>query len=798
VAHGLRHAHAHGFIHRDIKPANIMIASEKVAKICDFGLARQVDSDVTLTIPGTVQSSPAYASPEQCRGRRDLDHRTDMYSLGVTLFEMLAGRRPFLADSPGALFIKHATEAPPSPQSLNPSITAAANQLVLRLLKKEPKQRFDTYDQLIEAIDAVQNPKKLATAKSTRRMLARPPARWKAPLVGLVAASALLGGAGFFYVQLKKNPPAGQPTGKDAQAKGAVIDPEVEKLLKGVAAMESRAADEPAQIPAVRARWKELAVQFKGTPSVATIARRQQDFEARVADLAAAAASKRMAEAVELANGGRLADGLKMLRDYPSVFENTPAAERVTAQMAEIERVLDDKYRQERERLLGLLAAGKVDEARAALAPLKALVSTTDAEGRSEFVRGDLGSEVSQLAARVDELAKGDTPAPVPLPGKQEGQALVVGKPAPLEKGPPPTTPDFVRTLRTPALRADPGARTRSAINFKGLAARSAVCRAAEVFLMHDDKFWKVADASPLTKVLNDYLATLPLERADTMSTAEHTGFFITLAKKISELGDAAPKDVLYLFLLGHADDLLAQNVRPDGEGLRLAKLQGAKAADFWGPPATVNRLALARLVTSAQAPPLELRRAIDALSTDVAFSSRLLCALALLRDKDFDPLPAAASWKRLAGMMPESAAGRWCDEVSDRLKKASVCDGCTGLGKYACKKCMAAGMADCEKCKGSGRVPEAAEPGFLTRATVPCPVCKQKGKVICPTCQGGRVQKCEKCYGKKVRKTVSGSEYVDVVEARLCAPCGGTGNIFPRVAYPCPDCEGVGRAFPR
>src|SRR5205085_8252780 len=125
-------------------------------KICDFGLARELGTDVTLTIPGTVQSSPAYASPEQCRGRRDLDQRTDMYSLGVTLFEMLTGQRPFLADSAGALFIKHATEAPPSPQSINAAITPATNQLVLRLLRKEPKQRFDSYDQLIDAIEGVQ------------------------------------------------------------------------------------------------------------------------------------------------------------------------------------------------------------------------------------------------------------------------------------------------------------------------------------------------------------------------------------------------------------------------------------------------------------------------------------------------------------------------------------------------------------------------------------------------------------------------------------------------------------------
>ncbi|HLY08245.1 MAG TPA: serine/threonine-protein kinase [Planctomycetota bacterium] len=154
IARGLRHASLQGLIHRDIKPSNIMFTPENVAKICDFGLARDLHADASEAEPGIVQSSPAYASPEQSRGSQTLDHRTDMYSLGVTLFEMLTGKRPFAADSPAALLHKHVTEAAPEPRSLNPEITPAANQLVLRLLKKKPEQRFESYDQLLEAMDA--------------------------------------------------------------------------------------------------------------------------------------------------------------------------------------------------------------------------------------------------------------------------------------------------------------------------------------------------------------------------------------------------------------------------------------------------------------------------------------------------------------------------------------------------------------------------------------------------------------------------------------------------------------------
>src|SRR5207245_8763636 len=101
-----------------------------------------------MTLPGMVHSTPCYASPEQCRAIK-LDHRSDMYSLGVVLFEILTGKLPFPSDAPSALFVAHATQAPPAPKSLNPTISLAANQLVLRLLRKNPEGRFNDYDALL-------------------------------------------------------------------------------------------------------------------------------------------------------------------------------------------------------------------------------------------------------------------------------------------------------------------------------------------------------------------------------------------------------------------------------------------------------------------------------------------------------------------------------------------------------------------------------------------------------------------------------------------------------------------------
>jgi serine/threonine-protein kinase len=796
IARGLRHAHQQNLIHRDIKPANIMIAAGNVAKICDFGLARRLDEDTTLTMPGMVQSSPAYASPEQCRGRRDLDHRTDMYSLGVALFEMLTGKRPFQGDTPGALFIKHATEAPPSPQSINPSVSPAATQLVLRLLKKEPKQRFDTYDQLIQAIEAVQKPKapgpamaKSAPRPSTVRRVAIP--KRNPVLLGSAAALLVLGAAGFLFFRT----PAGSAIKKAsttepvAKSKPAA-ESEADRVLAEMSAQELRAEDVPTEIPAVRGRWKELAEKYRGTPTFPVVTRRQSAFEARVSAMAEALAVQTLSEAQNRRQAGRPAEAFLLLRGFPSLYEGTEAASRIAAIAEETGKAIEETFMAEREKVLAQLAAGKADEAARALGPLKALVSGAAADGTVDFIRADFREHVDKLTARIEAVSKPSQPKPDNSGGggKSESQALPTAKT--IERG-PVASPEFVQVLRSADLRANPRERARAAAAFGSLASRSAVCRAVEVYLAHDDKFWKLA---PGTRQFGEYLASLPLERADTLSSAEHVGFFVGLAKKMSEPGDA-PKDLLALFALAHVDDLLAQNVRPDPEGIRMSKFQSAKTLDFWGPAATVNRLALARVLASGGSP-VDLKRAIEAASTSVDFPTKYMTALAAFREPEFDPTAGVATWKRLAAWAPESPAGKYCDGVAERIKKALPCESCSGQGKYACKKCQAQGMADCDRCKGTGRVKENPDSNFTFGYTVPCPVCKQKGKLLCPLCQGGKVQKCEKCDGKKVKKTMTSGDFADVLSASGCAACGGTGSVFPRTAYPCPDCDGFGR-FP-
>ena len=154
VLTALEFSHAAGVIHRDIKPANVMITEANAIKVMDFGIARAVsDSSATLAQTNGIVGTAQYFSPEQARGET-VDHRTDLYSTGVLLYEMLTGRPPFTGDTAVSVAYQHVSETAPSPSIVNPSISLAIDSVVMKSLSKERSERFQSASEFRSALAA--------------------------------------------------------------------------------------------------------------------------------------------------------------------------------------------------------------------------------------------------------------------------------------------------------------------------------------------------------------------------------------------------------------------------------------------------------------------------------------------------------------------------------------------------------------------------------------------------------------------------------------------------------------------
>jgi len=151
VLGALSYAHKQHVIHRDIKPANMMLTTAGMVKLMDFGIARTDDETSKLTATGSTLGSLSYMSPEQVKGEKT-DERSDLYSLGISLYEMVTGTKPFEGDSSFSIMAAHLTKAPRPPVELQPGLPAVVNDLILRSIAKTPEDRYQTADQFSSAV----------------------------------------------------------------------------------------------------------------------------------------------------------------------------------------------------------------------------------------------------------------------------------------------------------------------------------------------------------------------------------------------------------------------------------------------------------------------------------------------------------------------------------------------------------------------------------------------------------------------------------------------------------------------
>jgi serine/threonine protein kinase len=177
ICSGLKEAHAQGIVHRDLKPENVMIDANGNVKIMDFGIARSMEAGTRLT--GSMVGTPAYMAPEQVAGK-PVDYRTDIYSLGLMLYEMFTGTPAFSADTPVAVALKQLRETPPAPHEIEPTIPVGIERAILKCLEKEPAKRFQSVAELEQVLSG---PGTTATSRGVAPVIA--PLRTAPPLVHL-------------------------------------------------------------------------------------------------------------------------------------------------------------------------------------------------------------------------------------------------------------------------------------------------------------------------------------------------------------------------------------------------------------------------------------------------------------------------------------------------------------------------------------------------------------------------------------------------------------------------------------
>jgi tetratricopeptide (TPR) repeat protein len=167
VGDALDYAHVNEVVHRDVKPSNILVDKRGNCLLTDFGLAKLVETSVKLTATGGILGTPAYMSPEQGMGQK-IDYRTDMYSLGVILYEMVTGRPPYQAETPMAIVIKHIQAPLPPPYKYNPDIPEALERVILKSLAKDREDRYAAMGDFVAALQSATEPATIAAVVAPR------------------------------------------------------------------------------------------------------------------------------------------------------------------------------------------------------------------------------------------------------------------------------------------------------------------------------------------------------------------------------------------------------------------------------------------------------------------------------------------------------------------------------------------------------------------------------------------------------------------------------------------------------
>ncbi|HPD14215.1 MAG TPA: protein kinase [Planctomycetota bacterium] len=732
VARALDHAHQKGLIHRDIKPDNILVTPDGRVRVTDFGLAKAIGQGAPDgTDDERFLGTPAYVAPEQIRSEPGIDCRADIFSLGVTLFQMLTGELPFKGANPMAIAAAVVAEPLPPIRSLRPDVSAATARVVEKMTAKNPAQRYATPAEVVAALESAAAAPRPPAPKPIAHKHVAPRRHASHTATHMAVAGVLLVLIALAFVVLRsqrRRPPGGQGSAQESNSslvvspppatgtpavdtsRRAAADRLLRDLLRAVELAGKFEEQNPRDLLGLASKLQNILDEFpparraelprEGLDLLEQTETRLQRVQEQADKAASADLQDRIPRGTALLEEGKINEALALLDAFPASLRTRAAAARLLELQAQWrERALalfDARDAQGKD----LIEKGQLDEAKALYGAFASCVVL------------QIASRAKEALTAIDEV---------------HSKRLVEARRA--------ARATYVKEARTilDQLAAHQFREARTQVDAAAVNPALASVREEVKDLQHlvrtVTEVWTTAGIGlrklkPGEKIRLGGIGGDVVE-ADEEKLVMKVSERLTIARRLSDL---RPADVLEFALRGY----------------------GAAGAQ------TEAKLALFLLAERDYEGARKRLAAARAGGADVARETALL-------DR-FSPRDCATCKGAKSISCPD------CDGKGIARVERQDCDQCGGKGGGRCGFCHGTGFLRCANCNGTGRGP----------LGLPCNECGGNGRVRCSKCKGDGHLECSKCKGTGTLATTTPCARCKGAKNITCPDCGGKGTLPP------------------